>query len=96
MAARQFAITLYSNLLGLAESPDQPNRYERASAAPDYMPDYMHAAMRKARIAIAHTPNGIQTWGAYQHYGNPYLRFFDWETLRRKNDSDAAKPREVR
>lgn len=96
VAARQFAITLYSNLLGLAESPDQPNRYERASAAPDYMPDYMHAAMRKARIAIAHTPNGIQTWGAYQHYGNPYLRFFDWETLRRKNDSDAAKPREVR
>jgi pimeloyl-ACP methyl ester carboxylesterase len=96
VAARQFAITLYSNLLGLAESPDQPNRYERASPAPDYMPDYMHAAMRKARIAIAHTPNGIQTWGAYQHYGNPYLRFFDWETLRRKNDSDAAKPREVR
>jgi hypothetical protein len=60
------------------------------------MPDYMHAAMRKARIAIANTANGVQTWGAYQHYGNPYLRFFDWETLRRKNDSGAAKPRKVR
>ena len=79
VAARQFAITLYSSLLGIVESEDQPNRYSRASSE---TADYMHAAMRKARIAIANTPNGVQTWGAYQHYGNPYLRFFDWETLR--------------
>ncbi|HJQ68071.1 MAG TPA: CHAT domain-containing protein [Blastocatellia bacterium] len=97
VAARRFAITLYSNLLGLAELPDQPNRYERASTDDDYMPDCMHAAMRKARIAIANTPNGVQTWGAYQHYGDPYLRFFDWETLRnRKSDSAAANSTEVR
>ena len=91
VAARQFAVTLYSNLLGLAETPDQPNQYKRASAEREYMPESMHTAMRKARVAIANTPNGVQTWGAYQHYGDPYLRFFDWETLR-KSDSDAAKP----
>ncbi len=33
--------------------------------------------MRDARRAVATTPNGVRTWGAYQHYGNPYLRFFD-------------------
>jgi hypothetical protein len=36
----------------------------------------MHEAMRMARSGIADTPNGIRTWGAYQHYGNPYFRFF--------------------
>ncbi len=81
VAARQFAITLYSNLLGLSEIDGQPNRYEKASERQGYTPDYMYEAMRKARLEIADTPNGVQTWGAYQHYGNPYLRFFDWETL---------------
>jgi len=97
VAARQFAITLYSNLLGLSELKDQPNHYERASTASTYMPDYMHAAMRKARLAIANTPNGVQTWAAYQHYGNPYLRFFDWETMRnRKSKSPAVNSGKVR
>ena len=41
----------------------------------------MYAAMRDARRAIATTPNGVRTWGAYQHYGNPYLRFFDPTTM---------------
>ncbi len=43
----------------------------------------MHAAMRQARLAIAALPNGARTWGAYQHYGNPYLRFFDPDRMSR-------------
>jgi hypothetical protein len=37
----------------------------------------MHAAMREAREAIAEKPEGVRTWGAYQHYGSPYFRFFE-------------------
>jgi hypothetical protein len=37
----------------------------------------MQSAMRTARLAIAATPNGLRSWGAYQHYGNPYFRLFD-------------------
>jgi hypothetical protein len=32
--------------------------------------------MQRARLTIAATPNGRSTWGAYQHYGNPYFRLF--------------------
>jgi hypothetical protein len=78
LAARQFAVTLYSNLLGLSEMKDQPNRYERAVNGPEYM----HVAMRQARLVIASSAHGVRTWAAYQHYGNPYLRFFDQETMR--------------
>jgi hypothetical protein len=85
VAASQFAITLYSNLLGLSEIEGQPNSYEKASDDPAHM----HAAMRQARLAIADTPNGIRTWGAYQHYGNPYLRFFDAETLKSEKGEGA-------
>ena len=58
-AALVFAVTLYTNLLGL-DGPAQP----------------MHSAMRRARIAVWNLDNGLHTWGAYQHYGNPYFRFF--------------------
>jgi pimeloyl-ACP methyl ester carboxylesterase len=67
-AARQFAIKLYSGLLSLTR---KENRYVQADMEP------MHVAMRKARLEIATTPNGARTWGAYQHYGNPYFQFFD-------------------
>ena len=40
----------------------------------------MHVAMREARVEIA-TRAGGRTWGAYQHYGNPYFRFFDAATM---------------
>ena len=60
-AARIFARRLYSELLGLPPA----NGFA-----------YMHAAMREARRAIATDLSGSRTWGAYQHYGNPYLRFF--------------------
>jgi pimeloyl-ACP methyl ester carboxylesterase len=58
-AASTFAVTFYSEMLGI-DSPAKP----------------MYAAMRAARLAIAGQPAGARTWGAYQHYGNPYFRFF--------------------
>jgi CHAT domain-containing protein len=60
-AARTFAGHLYSELLGL-----QPARTFA----------YMHEAMREARRSIAGDAGGAGTWGAYQHYGNPYFSFF--------------------
>jgi hypothetical protein len=36
----------------------------------------MHEAMRDARVTIAERSAGRLTWGAYQHYGNPYFQFF--------------------
>jgi hypothetical protein len=37
---------------------------------------WVHDAMKPARLEIARTPNGRTTWGAYQHYGNPYFQLF--------------------
>jgi pimeloyl-ACP methyl ester carboxylesterase len=62
VAAREFALALYRGLLGLT---------------PESEPWVMHRAMREARRLIAQRDYGVGTWGAYQHYGNPYLRFFD-------------------
>jgi hypothetical protein len=64
-AARRFARRLYSGLLGLIKVGE---------------PEPMHVAMREARVEIA-TRAGGRTWGAYQHYGNPYFRFFDVGTM---------------
>jgi pimeloyl-ACP methyl ester carboxylesterase len=61
-AARTFAQRLYSELFGLPPATGFA---------------YMHAAMREARRAIAASAGGERTWGAYQHYGNPYFRFFN-------------------
>ena len=85
LAARTFALNLYTNLLGLRKIDDRENRYE------DTDPQPMYAAMRKARYAIAEFPGGARTWGAYQHYGSPYFRFFDPETMKREK----AKAREA-
>ncbi len=59
--ARIFARRLYSELLGLPPATDF---------------GYLHRAMREARRAVATDPAGARTWGAYQHYGNPFFRFF--------------------
>jgi CHAT domain-containing protein len=61
-AARSFALELYRNLLGLGSGPDAPRP--------------MHRAMLAARVAIARTRDGARTWGAYQHYGDPFFRLF--------------------
>jgi hypothetical protein len=73
-AARKFALTLYSHLLGI-QAPDSPGAVVH--------PEPMHEAMKRARLAIAATPNGRTTWGAYQHYGNPYFRLFDQHAKQR-------------
>jgi pimeloyl-ACP methyl ester carboxylesterase len=72
IGARQFALKLYSKLLGLREIEGQPGQYEidPAGSRP------MHISMRDARTCIADTTNGRTTWGAYQHYGSPYFQFF--------------------
>jgi hypothetical protein len=81
-AARDFALTLYAGLLGLVNDVDteQPGlldtiRYRFAEPKP------MYQAMREARCAIAGPPSDIRTWGAYQHYGNPYFQLFDPSTM---------------
>jgi hypothetical protein len=73
-AARKFALTLYSHLLGI-QAPDSPGAVVH--------PEPMHEAMKRARLAIAVTPSGRTTWGAYQHYGNPYFRLFDQHAKQR-------------
>jgi pimeloyl-ACP methyl ester carboxylesterase len=72
LSARLFALTLYGRLLGISVEFDREQgfRFDRGEMRP------MHVAMREARRAIAHTHAGAQSWGAYQHYGNPNFRFF--------------------
>lgn len=88
-AARDFALTLYARLLGLKyneatlrDGHNAPpvqhttlilsdiNNYQADTSQP------MYSAMQAARLAILDPPNDIRTWGSYQHYGNPYFRFF--------------------
>jgi len=57
--ACQFALSLYSSLLGLESQPD-----------------VMWRALRSARQSIVGEGLARHTWGAYQHYGNPYFRLF--------------------
>ncbi len=82
LSARQFALMLYSRLLGLREIEGQPGQYEAdpAGSRP------MHISMRDARTEIADTTNGRTTWGSYQHYGSPYFQFFY------PNEAQEAKP----
>jgi hypothetical protein len=68
-AARTFALTLYAGLLGIDRS-DAKLAFRNTGPIP------MHLAIRQARLEIAATTNGRTTWGAYQHYGNPYFQFF--------------------
>jgi hypothetical protein len=68
-AAHTFALTLYGALLGLGPG-GEPAHYVPATPRP------MHEAMQVARRAIARETTDSRTWGAYQHYGDPYLRFF--------------------
>jgi hypothetical protein len=85
LAARVFALRLYGELLGIkaAEEPALAGRLPDGPAP-------MHAAMHQSRLAIMNTPNGMRTWGAYQHYGNPYFRLFDPEAMKkaRRTDTD--------
>jgi hypothetical protein len=62
--ARDFALRLYSGLLGLSASSDGSQG-----------PEPMFKAMREARRIIMQTREG-RNWGAYQHYGNPFYQLF--------------------
>jgi pimeloyl-ACP methyl ester carboxylesterase len=103
-AARDFALTLYARLLGMTlanekkrQDPTEAlfttdsrvniNRYIQDERGPLAM----CKAMQEARIAIAEPPHDIRTWGAYQHYGNPYFRLFDPTFLRRKRFIEKQK-----
>jgi len=71
-------LTLYAGLLGLRPNRQPPS--PSAFTGPAYLPDKplpMYLAMQHARVEIATPPSDTRTWGAYQHYGNPYFRFFD-------------------
>jgi pimeloyl-ACP methyl ester carboxylesterase len=87
-AAREFALKLYAGLLGITTAPpvgQEPARYDQPQP-----PLKMHVAMRAARLEIARLPYGAMTWGAYQHYGNPYLQFFDTESLTGKSQTSSG------
>lgn len=107
-AARDFALTLYAGLLGLEPAfvgedgktyhCDKTSVLNSTTFCP--MPPLpMHKAMMQARRAIAIPPSDTRTWGAYQHYGNPYFRFFDPASMVEKppieNDPMPAKPEET-
>ena len=84
VASRDFALALYAALLGLPKVGYQGNRYEPSGPQP------MHVAMREARLSVANLLLGAGTWGAYQHYGNPYFRFFRTASMRRPSETDVA------
>lgn len=79
-AAREFALTLYSGLLGLER---RGSEYVRGAVLP------MFNAMQRARRSIANTSSGAKTWAAYQHYGSPFFRFFNPSAFR---EPEAPRP----
>jgi pimeloyl-ACP methyl ester carboxylesterase len=85
LAARVFALTLYGWLLGIEVCEE--GGYSRGEPKP------MHYAMREARISIANMEEGVGTWGAYQHYGNPYFQLFNTTPDKRGDDEDGKKSR---
>ncbi|MEZ4727475.1 MAG: CHAT domain-containing protein [Caldilineaceae bacterium] len=86
-AAREFALTLYAKLLGMARSETAPEQ-KRVATRINYTaatggPQPMYRAMQAARCTIANPAlYDIRTWGAYQHYGNPYFQLFDRASMR--------------
>ncbi len=87
MAARQFALRLYGGLLGLRKNDGRETGY-RASEL-----ELMFLAMREARRATAAIPNGGRSWGAYQHYGNPYFQLFDPASMQQSGSAPPSEPR---
>jgi pimeloyl-ACP methyl ester carboxylesterase len=91
-AARDFALTLYAGLLGLDGDGDKPQQISiDLDSCQVSEPKAMFVAMRNARSAIADPRNDIRTWGAYQHYGDPYFRLFDPSGWQRHRNGDGKK-----
>ncbi len=90
-AARHFALALYAALLGMLDAAPKPPSGEGSGLSrklplceisPDEpAPMVMYEAMRYARLAIANAPTAARTWGAYQHYGDPFFRLLDAKAL---------------
>ncbi len=76
-AALKFAITLYQELLGLAAVDQDSSSSRRYTLVEKGSDRAIYRAMKHARIMVASDPGGGRTWGAYQHYGNPYFRLID-------------------
>jgi CHAT domain-containing protein len=74
IAARLFATVLYGALLGLEAGSLEESPAEIEPRSIRLAPQPMHLAILRARVAVARTLGGRGTWGAYQHYGNPYYR----------------------
>jgi hypothetical protein len=89
-AARVFARHLYGALLGLRVE-DGPAL--KVIGLRD--PEPMYRAVREARLKVAAFSSGARTWGAYQHYGNPYFRLFDREYLQTQRTTAAGAPGEA-
>lgn len=87
LAARIFSLTLYGWLLGINVGED--GSYSKGEPKP------MHYAMREARISIANMEEGVATWGAYQHYGNPYFQLFNATQDRRGAEEKAKRSRKA-
>lgn len=86
-AATRFALELYRHLLGI----------DHGGGRRDLCP--MYEAMKAARRAIAvgsretdsPFPGGARTWGAYQHYGNPFFRLFDADAIEEQMKAHAGR-----
>ncbi len=74
--ALRFALRLYAGMLGLTLIPEQTDRYTSTPI------EAMYVAMREARRMIAESTPDVRTWGAYQHYGNPFFQLFSSSSSR--------------
>lgn len=83
--ARVFARELYSGLLGLESIDEEAGLY----AAREPLP--MYRAMRDARRKVASVKSGLRTWGAYQHYGSPFYRFFHQGSMNKPEEPSKEK-----
>lgn len=92
-AARTFALSFYAQLLGLAiDGNAGPDNMSNLNAFTAGEPAVMYQAMRQARRAIARAHFDQRTWGAYQHYGNPYYRFFSLDFSGERRETRQAYP----
>jgi hypothetical protein len=101
-AARVFALILYSSLLGirldrksLGLVNDARDRKTDTNKNRQQDPMVMYEAMKETRTTIADLSTGRLTWGAYQHYGNPYFQFFQKPLTYQDEDQRPAKGKET-
>lgn len=95
-AARDFALELYAALLGFSLAWSELGDRRVYTFRMNNEPKPMHAALLQARTAI-HAPGskarpdaGLRTWGAYQHYGDPYFQLFNPKLLQDRTPLSVA------